>query len=188
MYFLSRNNKLFDYIVHTQRQHRYWGTFLALLVIVSSSYIVHYYCDVYIMMLEQEIQQLCDKNRQYKKIFAHNNELTHVIAHTKNDIQAYVLAEKRDKLFQELFSFILEQARSVGVVVNSFTVQKMYDKNWYVKEKLHFVVTGTREKIVDFIKNSGRSGKMIAFSDWSLQQSENVQYTFSADISFLCVI
>ena len=177
MYFIPRNNKIYNYIAHTSSMRRYTGTF----VTVCLFFIIGFYCIYYpllnlIAMYTHErfmLQKKCEEFMQYDKS---NQHLSQYIDTKKNSIQTYVRSSSVVQRHYNQTMFVLQAIAQLGLSLHSYGSSKEKDKKWYIKNSAHFEISGSREKLMMFLQNLNQYQEILTVS--------NTIFTHKADDLF----
>jgi Tfp pilus assembly protein PilO len=169
MYFIARNNKVYSYIASKKRLHRYVFTVVIFAVFVFMAVCCIYYpLQSYNALLKQERDQLQKKYAEIRCIQEHNKNCEQSIEKAEKTVEQYATRGNNQSTIQEDLSFIIDSVQKVGLHLQSYSVVKVIDKEWYTKEIVHIDVTGTFEQCVSFIEYSKKSKQLISLSQLSI--------------------
>src|SRR5438477_9866281 len=188
MYFIPRNNKIYNYIAHTSVRNRYLctGFFVASMTFVSL-YFMQRFITVYSVLYSQELAILQKKYQEQERLERKNHQLVVVIDETKQDFQKNITTMQAQEYFKKQLLFVLDIIKNAGLQLHSYGVQKEKNKNWYKKEIAHFDITGSYQQIVHFLENLKNSQKMIVVSQWSLVRVEKDIFHLRCDVEFVLI-
>lgn len=188
MYFISRNNKFYQYIAHTKTIHRYLFTAITVSVFVVSSYFLQQIIDTYDVLYAHELKKLRNTYTEIKKIEQSNDQLLLVLTNAKKDTKAVDVQKDSSEFFKDQLLFVLESARQSGLAIESYGTHKEKNAQWYTKEIAHADFSGSLEQVMTFLDTIKNSKKMISISRWSLSRGSNNFYTLNCDIGFVRVV
>lgn len=188
MYFIARNNKLYNYIAHTKPIKRYIFSVLLLAgLIFGYLFVSMYIIDSYVMVMTQEYGVLQQKYKEMQQIEQKNNGLVAAITHLKNDTAQFIVQEKSDEYFKKQLLFVLDNAQKMGLKINSYGVQKEKDGTWYKKEIAHLDVSGSLKEIMNFLESLHKARQMITIAQWTIVAIDDKIFQMHADIGLVMV-
>jgi hypothetical protein len=187
MYFISRNNKFYQYIAHTKYVHRYVFTAITIGMFIVGSYFLQQLIDVHDALCAQELKSFRNAHTESKKIGQRNNQLLAILDNAKKNNKAVDVQKNSHEFFKDQLLFVLESARQSGLVIQSYGAHKEKDAQWYTKELAHGDFSGSLEQVLRFLDTIKNSKKMISISRWSLSHGSDALYTLNCDIGFLHV-
>lgn len=185
MYFISRNNKFYQYVAHKKRVYRYLFTGIAVCVLVVASYFLQHIIDMHDMLYAQELKSLRVMYAESKKMGISNDQLSIALDKAKKNSKAVGPQKDSHEFFKDQLLFILESARQSGLIIESYGVHKEKSSQWYTKEMAHADFSGSLEQILTFLDTIKKSKKMISISRWSLACARDVSYMLNCDIGFI---
>jgi hypothetical protein len=185
MYFISRNNALYQYIAHTKQIHRYLFTGVTVCLFVVGSYFLQQLIDAQDNVYAQELRSLRNSHTESKKIGQSNDQLLLTLDNAKKDNKAVDVQKNSHEFFKDQLLFVLESARQSGLTIQSYSVHKEKNAQWYIKEMAHADFLGSLEQIMMFLDSIKNSKKMISISRWSLSYTSETLYALNCDIGFV---
>lgn len=185
MYFISRNNKCYQYIAHTKQIHRYLFIVIIVCIFVVGSYFLQQIIDMHDMLYAQELKSLRIMYAENKRIGQSNDQLSLTLDNAKKDNKVVDAQKDLHEFFKDQLLFVLESARQSGVAVQSYGIHKEKNAQWYTKEMAHADFSGSLEQILTFLDTIKNSKKMISISRWSLSHANDNSYALNCDIGFL---
>jgi hypothetical protein len=189
MYFIARNNKIYNYIVHTSLKRCY----LATLFFVGMFACVIFYC-VYspllfhITLLQSEQAILQKKVDELAQMEKNNKELlTFVETGKKNIADHAVASDTREEHCHKRMLFVMEAITKSGLVLSAYGSCKENDKDWYVKDSAHFDVAGSLQKLMTLLETIKNSRQMITISHVVLTRVADNSFQMSFDVGLVVV-
>ncbi len=188
MYFISRNNSIYDFIAHTRVKNRYVCTGFFVVTILFGAYFLHCLVTTYKDIYLQEVALLQKMYRESQHLEKKNKDLIVMIDSTKNGMMSQVQHEKSHDFIKKQVQFVLEALHNAELKLNSYGVQKEKNKNWYKKERAHFDVSGNLKQILDFFEKIQNSQKMITINQWSMTRIDENMLRLECDMEFVVVM
>lgn len=187
MYFITRNNKIYNYIAHTKPRYRYYFTAFMVCICIIAFYgtqqIIHTYSALYsqeLLSLEQKYKNIHVIEKQNRKITAALEQAKQKRTTFKNNTSSY-------DFFKEQLLFVLNTAQTSGLIINSYETSQEKDKTWFKKENAQCSFSGSLQHILHFLSSLKNAEKMISIPSWSLSYSHENTYTLQATMSFVFV-
>jgi hypothetical protein len=189
MYFIARNNKIYNYIAHMSSLYRYCFIMgIVGMMIGTWLYCVYYPLQSYQLLYEREYNDLQKKHEERFRLEQSVKDSGVLIDAAEKTIKAYVLPlHDVDTFFKENLLFVLDLVTQSGLILHSYGAQKIKDKKWYKKNSAHLDVAGSFESCMNFIKLIHQSQKMITISSVSLIQSDHGIYRMTCDVGFVVI-
>src|SRR5260221_6249706 len=170
MYFIARNNRIYNYIAHASLQRCY----LATLFFVGIFLCIIFYC-VYsplishVTLLQSEQIMLQNKVDELVQFGKGNKELSSFIETGKKTIDDHaVVSGMREEHCHKRMLFMMETIAQAGLVLSAYGSCKEKDKDWYTKDSAHFDVVGTMQKLMTLLETIQKSRQMITISHATL--------------------
>lgn len=185
MYFISRNNKFYQYVAYSKRVYRYLFIVVFVSVFIVGSYFLQHIIDMHEMLYAQELKSLRVMYAESKKMGISNDQLSIALDNAKKNSKAVDSQKDSHEFFKDQLLFVLESARQSGFTIESYGVHKEKNVQWYTKETAHADFSGSLEHILTFLDTIKNSKKMISISRWSLVHTRDVLYAFNCDIGFV---
>ncbi|HEX4068997.1 MAG TPA: hypothetical protein VHX42_02775 [Candidatus Babeliales bacterium] len=189
MYFIARNNKMYNYIAHTSLQRCYMATFFFVVMFVS----VVFYC-VYspllshITVLQSEQRMLQKKVDELAQFSKNSKELSSFVETGKKNIADYAVAsDKREEHCHKRMLFVMEAITKLGLVLNAYGSCKTQDKDWYGKDSAHFDVVGSLQKLLALLETIKNSRQMITISQVTLTRLADNSFQMSFDVGLVTI-
>jgi len=189
MYFIARNNKMYNYIAHTSLKRCY----LATLFLLSAFFAVGIYCVYFpllahITALQSEQTMLQKKVDDLAQAGKSNKELKVSVEAGKKNIVDYAVApDQREEHCHKRMLFMMEAITKAGLVLNSYGACKETDKDWYSKNCAHFDVTGSLQKLMTLLETIKNSRQMISVSQVSLTRVADNLFQMSFDVGVVTI-
>lgn len=189
MYFIARNNALYNYIAHTSTLRRYVVTFAVMsLFFVGGLYLIYYPLMSSIAVYKAEQIMLQKKYDELMLMKKKSDELLKSIDEHKKNIDTYALSmDKYDDHCHTKMVFILDTIAQLGLKLNSYGSCKEKDKKWYLKNVAHFEIVGPLEKIMSFLEIVKNSCNMITISHATMTIADDAFCQMSCDVGLVAV-
>ncbi|HLJ31758.1 MAG TPA: hypothetical protein VKU36_04930 [Candidatus Babeliales bacterium] len=189
MYFIPRNNKLYNYIAHANLRRCYIAT-LFFLTIFGAMVFYGIYSPLcsHITLLKAERTLLQKKVDDIAQMEKSNKELTPLIeSHKKNITDHAVAIDKRDEHCYKRMMFIMDTIAQEGLTLSSYGSCKERDKSWHIKDSAHFDVVGSLEKLLLFLDKIKNARQMITISHVTLTRVADNSFQMSFDVGLVTV-
>lgn len=180
MYFISRNNRFYSFIVHTKPSHRYYITAAIAAVSIGLIYYIPHILETYHTIYAQEEKNLHNQLLESKQTHHRNNELNTNIEKLKATLPA---PGNHNKESASIIPLIINNAISSGLTVDSYNTNNLKDKQWYTKEQILFSFSGTVEQIMHFFSILEKSDLIISISNWSITRNDQTTYNAQCTIT-----
>lgn len=166
MYFIARNNAIYNYIAHTSLKHCYSGTLMGVCALfLFCMYGVYYPLLGVITVLESEKITLQNRYDELAQLDKSGMELARAIELGKKNIADRAIGhDKQEEHCHKRILFVLEAIAQSGVILNAYGSCKEKDKLWYIKNIAHFDITGSMQKVMTFLETIKKSHSMITIS------------------------
>lgn len=166
MYFIPRNNALYNYIAHTDIKRRYIATLFALVVFaVICFYGLYRPLAAHIAIYKIERARLQKQHEERGDLEKSNKDLLAIIHTNKKNIDEYVVSDDaRHEVCSQRMQFVFDTVAQAGLTLTAYGSCKEKDKKWYVKDSAHCQMTGSLEKMIIFLKTIKDSGQIITLS------------------------
>jgi hypothetical protein len=189
MYFIARNNRVYNYIAHTSLQRCYMATFFCVGVFACLVfYCVYSPLLAHVTLLQSEqamLQKQVDELAQMEK---NNKELvTFVETGEKNIADHAVAAGNREEHCHKRMLFVMEAITKAGLVLSAYGACKEIDKDWYSKDSAHFDVVGSLQKLMTLLETIKNSRQMITVSHVALTRVADNSFHMSFDVGLVTV-
>jgi Tfp pilus assembly protein PilO len=189
MYFIARNNKLYNYIAHTKPVRRYIFSVLLFAGLIFGYWFVSLYiidgCGV---VMTKEYGVLQQKYKEMQQADKKNSTLAATVTALKTDIMQFIVQEKADDYFKKQLFFVLDSAQKMGLKINSYGVQKEKNGAWYKKEIAHLDVLGTLHNIMQFLESLRNSKKMVTIGNWTISAVDEKTFQMHGDIGLVMIM
>ncbi len=189
MYFIARNNKIYNYIAHTSTLRRYMVTIIGIVLFFAGGlYFIYYPLMSIIAVYKAERIMLQKKYDELILIKKKSDELLLSIDEHKKNIDTYALpTDKYDDNCYTKMVFVLDTIAQLGLKLNSYGSCKEKDKKWYIKNVAHFEIIGSVEKIMSFLEIIKDSRNMITISHATMTVIDDTTCQMSCDIGLIMV-
>jgi len=189
MYFIPRNNAIYNYIAHTSSMRRYLATlFIVVFLALFFFYGISIPLNTYIAAYKAEIIRLQKQYEEMRLLGKSNKETLSLLDASKKNIGQHTVSDSdREKICSERMQWILDTIAQRGLILNSYGSCKEKDKKWYVKNSAHYQMTGSQEKILAFLKTIKEAQRLIALSHLSLRCIKDDQFQLNCDIGIITV-
>jgi Tfp pilus assembly protein PilO len=166
MYFIPRNNALYNYIAHTDTKRRYIATLFVLAVsTVICFYGLYRPLVAHIIMYKIERARLQKQYEESGDLEKSNKNLLTIIHTNKKTIDEYAVTdEARHEVCSQRMQFVFDTVAQAGLTLTAYGSCKEKDKKWYVKDSAHCQMTGLIESLIVFLKTIKDSGQIITLS------------------------
>lgn len=189
MYFIARNNKMYNYIAHTSLKRCYLATlsFLAIFLCVVF-YCVYFPLASHTALLQSEQVMLQKKVEEFAQMGKTNKELATFVETGKQKMTDYALSsDKREEDCHKRMLFVMDAITQTGLVLSSYGSCKEKDKEWYTKDSAHFDVAGTMQKLMTLLETIKNSRHMITISQVTLTRVADNSFQMSFDVGLVTV-
>jgi hypothetical protein len=189
MYFIARNNKIYNYIAHTSLKRCYLATlFFVVIFLYIIFYCVYSPLQSHITLLQSEQVMLQKKVDDLTQMGKTHKELTTSIEVGKKNIADYAVASgAREEHCHKRMLFIMETITQAGLVLRSYGSCKETDKDWYSKDVAHFDVVGTMQKLMTLLEAIKNSRQMITLSQVTITRVADNSFQMSFDAGVVTV-
>jgi len=190
MYFIARNNALYNYIAHTSSMRRYMVT----LAVVGAFFIGGIYL-IYVPLLNYSALYMVERaslHNKYDELVQMNQRVqelsTSIDAH-KKDIQNYasITSDKQQEHCHKRMLFVLDTIAQLGLQLNAYGSCKEKDKKWYIKNSAHFDITGPVEKIMTFLETVKNSRHMITTTHAVITRVNDNTFQMNCDLGLITI-
>lgn len=189
MYFIPRNNAVYNYIAHTDIKRCY----IATLFVLAAFGMIGFYC-VYmplaghITLLKVEIARLQKQQEDGEQLKKSNKEFSTSIDTNKKNIGEHVVEEnKKAEECSKRMQFVFDAITKSGLALSSYGSCKEKDKDWYVKDSSHIQVVGSIEQILSFLTTSKDSDQLIKLSHLVITRVKENNFQLSCDVAIILV-
>src|SRR3990172_8431868 len=154
MYFIPRNNSVYNYIAHTSSQRRYIATFFIVASLAGICfYGIYTPLSAHIILYKAESARLQKQYAEIGQADKSGQELLLLVETGKKNIAEHAMsADKREEQCHKSMQFILDTITKSGLTLTTYGSCKDKDKAWYTKDSAHCAMTGSLEKIISFLK------------------------------------
>jgi hypothetical protein len=189
MYFIPRNNAIYNYIAHTSTRRRYLATLFAVVALCAVLYYGAYIpLNNYIIVYKNEIVRLQKQQQEMRQCDKIIQDLSSLVTTSKNNIATCAVeTDNREEYCYKRMMFILDTIAQSGLTLSTYGACKEKDKTWYTKDTAHFEMTGSLEKIMMFLKTIQNSKQMISISKTDLARVGSNVFKLSCDVGILVV-
>ena len=189
MYFIPRNNAIYNYIAHTNMQRRYIATlFVFALATATIFYGVYKPLESHLLLYKSELERLQQQSVEASLTDKNNKETTALIEATKQSIGEHVVEEnKREEYCSQQMQFVFDAIAKQGLSLSAYGPCKEKDKKWYIKDSAHCQIVGSLEKVVSFLKVIKESEKMIRLSHLAITRVKDNEFQLSCDVGIITV-
>ena len=189
MYFIPRNNTVYNYIAHTSAQRRYLATlFIVIIFCGVCFYGVYAPLSAHIVLFKNEILRLQKQQQEMQQLDKNSKDFLSLIETRKKNIAEHAIEnDKREEHCYKRMMFVLDTIAKSGLTLSAYGSCKEKDKTWYTKDAAHFEVTGSLEKIMAFLKTIQESKQMISISKVDLARVRDDLFKLSCDVGIVIV-
>ncbi|HLW72734.1 MAG TPA: hypothetical protein VKR54_01665 [Candidatus Babeliales bacterium] len=189
MYFIARNNAIYNYIAHTNLRRCYSSTLLAVgAFFVIGMYGVYYPLIAHITLLQSERMMLQKKIDESEQLDKSGKELLAAVESGKKNIADYAIAsDKHEEHCHKRMLFVLDTIAQSGLTLSAYGACKEKDKVWYTKDSAHFDIVGPMQKLMTFLETMKNSRTMIAISQVTITRNVDDTFQMSFDIGLITV-
>lgn len=189
MYFIARNNAVYNYIAHTSLKRCYLATLFAVgAFFVVGIYFVYYPLLGHIVLLKSELLGLQNKSDEIAQLDKSGQELgAFVESGKKNIADAAVSPDKREEHCHKRMLFVLDTVAQLGLTLNAYGSCKEKDKEWYTKDSAHFDVVGPMQKVMSFLEAIKNSRFMITLSHVTITRAADDNFQMGCDVGLITV-
>ncbi len=189
MYFIARNNKIYNYIAHTSLKRCYVATLFFMGVFTSLIfYCVYSPLLAHITLLQSEQMMLQKKADELAHIAKWSKELSTFVAVGKQNIVHHAVAsDKREEQCHKRMLFVMEAIAQNGLTLKTYGLCKEKDKEWYNKDSAHFDVVGSMQKLMTMLETIKNSRHMITISHVTLTRVADNSFHMSFDAGLVTV-
>lgn len=189
MYFIPRNNAVYNYIAHTNVKRRYCATlFFVVLFGLVGFYGVYMPLAAHIKLSKIELARLKKQYEETEHIKKSNKEISLLTEASKKNIAASIIADdKQQEHCSKRIQYVFDTVAQLGLVLNSYGSCKEKNKEWYIKDSAHVQVTGSLEKLLSFLKTIKDSDQMIMLSHLAITRVKDDAFQLSCDVGIITV-
>lgn len=189
MYFIARNNKIYNYIAHTSLMRRYMVTLgIVGAFFIGGMYGVYYPLIDYVSRYTVERINLQKKYDELGQMNKSSQELVALIESDKATIGTHgVLSDKRQEECHKRMLFVLDTIAQLGLKLNAYGSCKEKDKKWYIKDSAHFDIVGQAEKIMTFLETIKKSCHMITVTQATITRVDDSTFQIGCDLGLITV-
>ncbi len=189
MYFIARNNKIYNYIAHTSLQRCYLATlFFVVIFLGTVFYCVYSPLLSHVALLQSEKTMLQKKVDELAQFGKSNKEFISFIETGKKTIADHAVAlGAREEHCHKRMLFVMETIAQNGLVLSAYGACKEKDKDWYTKDSAHFDVVGPMQKLMTLLETVQKSRQMITISHVTLTRVADNSFQMSFDIGLVVV-
>jgi hypothetical protein len=189
MYFIARNNKIYNYIAHTSLKRCYLATlFLLSICCIVGVYCVYFPLLAHIALLQTEQVMLQKKVDDLAQTTKGDKGMLSFVETGKKSIADYAVAsDKREEHCHKRMLFVMEAITKSGLVLNTYGSCKEQDKDWYTKDSAHFDVVGSLQKLLALLETVKNSRQMITISQVTLSRVADNSFQMSFDVGLVTV-
>jgi Tfp pilus assembly protein PilO len=189
MYFIPRNNIVYNYIAHTDAKRRYIATlFVFIAMIAAGFYGVYMPLKGHIVLSNAEKIGL---QKQYEEVGGLENkskELSLMIDTYKKNISVHaVAAAQKEEYCSGRMQYVFDTIKQSRLTLNSYGPCKEKDKKWYIKDSAPCQMTGAMEAILLFLKTIKESGYLITLSHLTVTRVKDNVFQLSCDVGIISV-
>lgn len=189
MYFIARNNMIYNYIAHASLRRCYMATLFALCAfIIGGVYFIYYPLLAHIALLQSELAILQKKSDEISQFDKSGQELADFVESSKKNIIDHgVFADKREEHCHKRMSFVLDTITQLGLTLNAYGSCNTKDKEWYTKDSAHFDIAGPMQKLMTFLETIKNSHFMITISQVNFIRGADDTFQMGCDIGLVTV-
>jgi len=189
MYFIPRNNAIYNYIAHTNVKRRYCATLFVLsVIIIISFYGIYMPLNSHILLYKVDIARLQTQFQEMSQLKKQSDDISSLIVTSKKNINDFRIEDdKQEDHCNKYMLYILDTIEQTGLILNAYGSCKEIDKEWFAKYTAHFEITGSLEKMISFFKTIQDSQKMIVFSSSAISHLNGDVFKLSCDVGIIAV-
>lgn len=188
MYFIPRNNRLYNWAVKKSSLYLYTVTACVLLLLVGGwFYGMYAWVEHIIDQRQQEVARMYEQCMKIKQSRMMCSSLEKNLTSLKEKMRMQVIHETVQRGFHEYTLFVVQQARKAGLHLASYSSFSCKDGGWCVKNSAQFHFQGELERITSFLSALKKSKKMIECNDVVLTRVNNNQFLFAVNVNFSAI-
>lgn len=189
MYFIPRNNAIYNYIAHTDIKRCYIATLFILAMFgVINFYGIYMPLIANITLLQVELAHLQKQHEDSEQLKKSNKEISISIDTNKKNIADHIVADdKKEVECSKRMQFVFDMVTKSDLALNSYGLCKENDKKWYAKDSSHIQVIGSIERILSFFKTIKDSEQMIKISHLAITRMKENTFQLSCDVGIILV-
>ena len=190
MYFIARNNKLYNYIAHTSQVRRSMVTLAVVCAFfIGGFYLIYCPLTDHIAMYTVERTNLQKKYDELAQMTHSGQELSALIESSKAAIGTYALdsVDKQQEECHKRMLFVLDTIAQQGLKLNAYGSCNTKDKKWYTKDSAHFDITGSIEKIMTFLETIKNSHHMITITHATITRVDDTTFKIGCDLGLVTI-
>jgi hypothetical protein len=189
MYFIARNNAIYNYIAHTSLKRCYAVTLFSLCAFfVVGIYGIYYPLHAHSILLESERMALQKKSDELAQMGKSGQELSALVESGKKNItDRATTADKREEHCHKQMLFVLDTIAKSGLTLIAYGSCKEKDKEWYAKDSAHFDITGSMQKLMTFLETIKNSRSMITISQLNLTRVADDTFQMGFDVGLITI-
>ena len=189
MYFIARNNRIYNYIAHTSLRRCYGATLFAVSAFfIIGSYGAYFPLLAHIVLLQSERAILFNKVEELAQFDKSSQELNTSIESGKKKIDDYAtVAGNREQGCHKRMLFVLDAVAKSELTLNTYGACKEKDKEWYIKNSAHFDITGSLQKIMSFLETIKKSRHMITLSQVTVTRVADDLFKMGCEVGLVTI-
>lgn len=189
MYFIARNNMIYNYIAHTSLRRRYAATVVALCALLFvGMYVLYYPLLAHSALLRSECQMLQKKYDEIMQWDKNSYELSGIVASSKQNIGDHAISsDKREEQCHKKIVFVLDTIAQLHLQLITYGSYKEKDKKWYIKDSAHFDISGSLQKLLIFLETIKKSKMMITVSNVAIIRIVDDTFQMSFDLGLITI-
>lgn len=152
MYFLPKSNKFLAWVVMIKPLHLHVITLSAVALMISV-----WFFGVYAplnKMVKQQRHQIVQSRDQYARMSAMNaqhGELVQSIGQATLAFDSYRSGTDYSNDLHNGMLYLMAQTDQLAITVNAFLANTYEDKDWYAKQELTLDMSGSYQKLINFL-------------------------------------
>jgi hypothetical protein len=189
MYFIARNNKIYNYIAHTSLVRRYMMTFgVVCAFFVGGMYLIYYPLVDHIVLCKAEHINLQKKYDELIQMNISSQELSGLIESSKTTIGIHgITADKQQEECHKKMLFVLDTIAQLGLKLNAYGSCNTKDKQWYIKDSAQFDIVGSIEKIMKFLETIKNSRHMITITQATITRIDDTTFKINCELGLITI-
>jgi len=189
MFFLPRNNTLYNYIAHTKRNRRYGATiFFLIFFVMCSFYGIYKPLIAHISFYQTQSIQLKEQCKELEQLETSMQEYVSFIEKNKKEIDAIRASQENNQSHcYSKISQIVNVIADHGIILQSYSSCKEKVKDWYSNYSSQFAVVGSLPKLLACLESLEKNSSFFSISHIVFKRKEKDLFQMNFQIHFFVI-
>jgi hypothetical protein len=189
MYFIPRNNTIYNYLAHTNKNRRYTATiFICIFLLVICFYGIYQPLTRSMIFYKNEYSQLKTQLQAFNEL---ENSIQNYNALTKASTKRIIAHQKTsEQCHMQCRNHILKMVTLIAqhnLTLHTYSSCKETQKDWYNTYSAHFSIEATMSQLLTFIEILTDEFSMSRLSRFVLKQKDKDAFQADFEIAFLTI-